>query len=215
MSPLATISAEVKGPGAMFPALFSMPKGDDFERFGYEAHEYFVSGTANGQPYTHADRHSQAGGRIAVTAASMLAESMHPSGNAWMFHFTHRLHDDSGHIGVEILTSATAAVRSSSTPKRYKRLAGGRRAGGRDHRAGRRAAEIEAAARIRCAALPIRKMILAGTSASAAVLVQLSAGAHGAIGSPDMKPIYDGFLPTSTGAQHPTDRRADDSRCRR
>ena len=38
--PLAAISAEVKSPGTMFPALFSMPKGDDFDHFGYEAHEY-------------------------------------------------------------------------------------------------------------------------------------------------------------------------------
>src|SRR4051812_31390246 len=29
VSPLAAISAEVKGPGAMFPALMSMPSGED------------------------------------------------------------------------------------------------------------------------------------------------------------------------------------------
>ncbi len=62
--------------------------GDDMAHFKYEAHEYFVSGTANGQPYTT---------RIVVRRPAdaakfsglVLAESMHPSGNAWMFHFTH------------------------------------------------------------------------------------------------------------------------------
>jgi hypothetical protein len=49
------------------------------------------------------------------------------------------------------------------------------------------------------AAYRIRKMILAGTSASAAVVINYLP-AHTVLRLPDMSPIYDGFLPTSTGA---------------
>ena len=104
VSPLATLSPEVTGPGQMFPGLMSMPAGDDFAHFKYEAHEYYASGTANGQPYKT---------RIVIRKPSdnsrfsgfILAESMHPSGNAWEFHFTHTYTMASGHIGLEIVTS--------------------------------------------------------------------------------------------------------------
>src|SRR4030095_1172668 len=49
---LPTISAEVTGPGPIFESLMELKPGDDMAHFKYEAHEYFVSGTANGQPYT-------------------------------------------------------------------------------------------------------------------------------------------------------------------
>ena len=88
VTPLAMIFPEVTGPGEMFPALMALPEGDDLAHFGYEEEEYFVSGTANGAPYAT---------RIVIRKPSddprfsgiVVAESMHPSGNAWMFHFTH------------------------------------------------------------------------------------------------------------------------------
>ena len=80
--------------------------GDDLAHFSYVTKEYFVSGTANGQPYKT---------RIVIRRPAdnskfsglVLAESMHPSGNPWMFHFTHTYSMTEGHIGLEILTSAT------------------------------------------------------------------------------------------------------------
>jgi hypothetical protein len=50
------------------------------------------------------------------------------------------------------------------------------------------------------ARLPVRKLVLGGTSASAAVLVRYLP-AHRVYRLADMKPIYDGFLPTSTAAE--------------
>jgi hypothetical protein len=52
------------------------------------------------------------------------------------------------------------------------------------------------------AALPIRRMVLAGTSASAAVVINYLPW-HPVARLADMKPIYDGFMPTSTGATIP------------
>ena len=49
------------------------------------------------------------------------------------------------------------------------------------------------------AGLAIRKMVLGGTSATAAVLIRYLP-AHMVYRTPDMKSIFDGFMPTSTGA---------------
>ena len=69
---------------------------------------------------------------------------MHPSGNAWMFHFTHAYSMTTGHIGLDILTS-TSVPFAEFNPERYKRSAGRPGTGDRDPRAGRRADEVETA----------------------------------------------------------------------
>jgi hypothetical protein len=51
--------------------------------------------------------------------------------------------------------------------------------------------------------LPVRKMILAGSSASAATAQNYLSNAHMALRLADMKPIYDGFMPTSANGQVP------------
>ena len=195
VSPIAAVSAAVTGPGRMFPSLMSLPAGDDLAHFEYEATEYVVSGTAGGQPYRT---------RIVVRKPSddsrfsgiVLAESMHPSGNAWMFHFTHTYTMASGHIGLDIVTSDPADL-VEFNGGRYKdlRIARGQ------------ASEIiaQVGALVRSdqpdnplAGLPVRKMILAGTSASAGVLINYLP-AHMVYRLEDTTPIYDGFLPTSNG----------------
>lgn len=191
----ATISAEVSGPGPMFSSLMDLPPGDDMARFRYETHEYFVSGTANGQPYRTrlvvrrpADRNQFSG--------IVLAESMHPSGNAWMFHFTHTYTMNAGHIAVEIVTSTPAQF----TAVNQARYADMRIDQGQVNEV---LAQVGAMLRVSpespLAGLPVRKVIFAGTSASAAVLVNYLP-AHMVYRLPGLKPIYDAFLPTSTGA---------------
>ena len=197
VSARATISAEVESPGTMFAALFSLPKDDDFAHFDYEAKEYFVSGTAAGQPYKT---------RIVIRKPSddrrfsglVLVESMHPSGNAWMFHFTHRYAMSEGIIGVEIVTSGFPQL-VNHNEARYRDLAVA------PEQASEVIAQVGAALKARdranpLARLPLRKMVLGGTSASAAVLVRYLP-AHRVYRLADMAPIYDGFLPTSTAAE--------------
>src|ERR1044071_6114261 len=169
--------------------------GDALAHFTYVTKEYFVSGTANGQPYTT---------RIVIRKPSdngkfsglVLAESMHPSGNPWMFHFTHRYSMTEGHIGLEILTTSPQGI-ADANPDRYKGLAV---AAGQGN---------EIIAQVRAllksphpdnplAGLRIRGMILAGSSASAAVVVNYLPASM-VFRLADMKPVYDGFLPTSNG----------------
>jgi hypothetical protein len=197
VSAIAAISDEVSRPGTMFPALFSMPAGDDLSDFRYEAKEYFVSGRANGEAYKT---------RIVIRkpiddsrfSGLVLTESMHPSGNAWMFHFTHRYTMDAGHIGVEIVTSSLPLFLDHNEARyRDLKLSPGQ------------ASEIiaQVGALIKSsqpdnplAGLAARKFILAGTSASAGVLIRYLP-AHLVLRLPDMSPIYDGFLPTSNDSE--------------
>ena len=122
---------------------------------------------------------------------------MHPSGNAWMFHFTHVYTMTSGHIGLDVLTS-TPVPFAEFNPERYKDLQV------LPGQATEILAQVGALMKSKqadnpLAGLPVRRMILAGTSASAAVVVNYLNG-HMVYRLADMKPIYDGFLPTSTGA---------------
>jgi Alpha/beta hydrolase domain len=196
VSPLATASPSAAGPGQMFPALMSLPAGDDMTHFGYEAKEYFVGGTANGQPYKT---------RVVVRKPSddsrfsgiVLAESMHPSGNAWMFHFTHTYTMSSGHIGLEIVTSDPAQFVAFNSARYSDLRVGPGQANEIIAQVGALIRSSQATSPL--AGLPVRKMILAGTSASAGVLVNYLP-AHMIYRLADMKPIYDGFLPTSNGA---------------
>ncbi len=196
VTPIPTVSAEITGPGKPFESLMELPPTDDMTHFKYEAKEYLISGTANGQPYKTriVVRRPIDAGRF---GGLVLAESMHPSGNAWMFHFTHRYSMTAGHIGLDILTS-THEPFAEFNPERYKDL---RVLPGQ-------APEIlaQVGALIRSseagnplAGLPVRKMILAGTSASAAVVIGYLP-AHMVLRRAGLQPIYDGFLPTSTGA---------------
>jgi hypothetical protein len=196
--PLPAVSGEVTGPGPMFESLMTLAPGDDMARFEYQAREYLVSGMASGEPYV--SRIVVRRPRTARFSGLVLAESMHPSGNAWMFHFTHRYSMSSGHIGVEILTSsATPLVEFNRA--RYGTL----------RTAPSQASEIlaQVGALIKSnrpanplAGLRVRQAILAGTSASAAVVINYLP-THLARRLADDRPVYDGFLPTSTGADAP------------
>ena len=193
-APLATISAELTGPGQMFESLMELKPGDDMAHFKYEAKEYVVSGTANGQPYRT---------RIVIRkpidhakfSGLVLAESMHPSGNAWMFHFTHRYSMDAGHVALDILTSSPEAF-IERNPERYK---GFQTAQGQASEIIAQVGALIKSKQSPIAMLPIRRMVLAGSSASAGVLVNYLP-AHMVLRLADMKPIFDGFLPTSNGA---------------
>jgi hypothetical protein len=170
--------------------------GDVMAHFRYETREYFVSGVAGGQPYRT---------RIVIRKPSepkrlsglVLAESMHPSGNAWMFHFTHTYSMASGHIGLDILTSTHVPLVEFNRA-RYGELSVAQGQGNDI------LAQVGALIKSKepgnpLAGLPSRKMILAGTSASAAALINYLP-AHMVYRLPDMSPLYDGLLPTSTGA---------------
>jgi hypothetical protein len=193
---LPMLTPEITGPGPIFDSTPSLPAGKGLAAFKYELKEYFVSGMANGQPYT-----TRLVVRRPANARSfsglVLAESMHSSGAAHMFEFTSGYTMSSGHAAVEILTTGPMQL-AQFNQERYKDLKVG----------GGQASEIlaQVGALVR-AGTPLggtkpRKMVLAGTSMSAGTLLNYLP-AHKVFRTPDMQRIYDGFYPTSNGSLVP------------
>jgi hypothetical protein len=189
---LPTLSPEVTGPGPMFDSSPSLAPGKGLAAFNYETHEYFVSGTANGEPYTT---------RLVVRKPAdnskfsglVLAEAMHGSGAAHMFEFTSIYTMSSGHAAVEILTTPPAQF-VTLNEARYRTL----------KLNGAQTNEIlaQVGSLVRSGTLvggPVRKMVLGGTSMTAGVLINYLP-AHMVYRTPQMQRIYDGFLPMSNGA---------------
>jgi hypothetical protein len=192
---LPALSAEVTGPGPMFDSAPSTAPGKGVREFAYDVREYWLSGAANGQPYKT---------RLVVRAPSdrarfsgiVVMEAMHPSGAAHMFEFTSIYSMTAGHALAEVVVAPNATAQFTRLNEaRYRdfQLAQGQ------------ASEILAQAgslvrdpqRGPLGGLTVRKMVLGGTSATAATLITYLP-AHLVYRTPGSQRIYDGFLPTST-----------------
>jgi hypothetical protein len=208
-APIPT-AVEVTGPGAFFETFMDdhddaknvqIAAKDIYAKYSYEAKEYFVTGTAsNGQAYKT---------RIVIRKPKdnskfnglILAESMHPSGNPWVFHFVQVYAMTQGVIGLEMLTSASPGL-VANNEARYKDI------NVPNAIANDIIAQVGALIKSNhkdnpLNGLTVRKMILTGSSASAGVAQQYLTNAHMAMRLTDMKPIYDGFMPTSANGQIP------------
>jgi len=191
--PLPTLSAKVTGPGAMYDSAVGQWPGRDVKFYKYDTDEYFVSGTANGKPYkTRLVIRKPADN--ARFSGLVLAESMHPAGNAHGFEYTSVYLMDSGHIAAEILTSGPARPQSTNA-ERYADLV---MSNDQTNEILAQVGALVKSSRGPLAGLTVRKMVLFGTSASSAVLTNYLP-AHMVYRTPEMQRIYDGFLPTSNG----------------
>jgi hypothetical protein len=125
-----------------------------------------------------------------------VVEAMHPSGAAHMFEFTSKYTMSSGHMAVEAVTDLTEPL--AQNKERYKDLKVDR------DQVSEILAQVgalikQSKADTPFAGLRTRKMVMLGTSATAAILIGYLP-AHMVFRTPDMQRIYDGFLPMSTGA---------------
>lgn len=191
---LPRMSIEVTGPGPIFDSAPSQMPGKSLDDFGYVTNEYFVSGIADGRPYTT---------RLVVRrpgddrqfSGLVLAESMHSSGAAHAFEFTAPYVMSSGHAAVEILTTSPAQL-IEHNKARYSSLEI------QNGQANDILAQVGALVKSEhgpFGALEVRKMVLSGSSMSSGTLINYLP-AHMKYRTPDMRHIYDGFMPTSTGA---------------
>src|SRR6187401_1247775 len=191
---LPTLSEEITGPGPIYESVQSLPPGKTLAAAGYQAKEYFVTGTANGQPYKT---------RIVVRMPSdkskfsglVLVESMHGSGSAHMFEFTSMYTMASGHAAVEILTTAPAQNVSATNKDRYKDLQVN------DSQRNEIFAQVGSLVRTGrpLGGVAVRKMVLGGTSQTAGFVIAYLP-AHVVYRTPENGRIYDGFMPTSNGS---------------
>jgi hypothetical protein len=189
---LPALSAEITGPGPIFDSIPSQAPGLAPEDFDFQMREYFVSGTADGRPYTT---------RIVVRSPAenqpftglVVVESMHSSGSAHGFEFNAAYIMDAGHAAVEILTTSPAQFVELNAD-RYRDLRV------EDGQTNEILAQVGALLKSEQAPLrsPARKTVLWGTSMTAATLINYLPD-HRVYRTPDMGPIFDGFMPTSTG----------------
>jgi hypothetical protein len=190
---LPTLSAPVTGPGAAFDSAPSLAPELGLARFRYETTEYFVSGTAAGQPYTTRVVVRQPA-NDAEFSGLVLAESMHGSGAAHMFEFVSGYLMDEGHAAVEIVTTS---------PQQFVAFNAARYGDMKVENGQQNEIIAQVGALLRSSksplAGPVRKMVLGGTSMSAGTLINYLP-AHIVFRTPEMNRIYDGFMPTSTGS---------------
>jgi hypothetical protein len=198
---LPTVTGPITGPGAMYESVQSLAAGHGLDKYKYEAKEYFISGTAQGQPYKTriVVRKPASNGKF---SGLVLLEAMHPSGSAHMFEFTSMYSMNSGHASVEIQPNGgLEQVIRPSNPERYKDFAA---AGNQTNEI---IAQVGALVKSKDKSNPfagqtVRKIVLAGTSATAGTLIQYLP-ANLVYRTPDMQRIYDGFMPTSNGSNIP------------
>jgi hypothetical protein len=194
--PVPVISGPVTGPGVMYPnpLVNVVPAAIQVEDFPYLTEEYFVSGIANGAPYTT---------RIVVRrpirthefSGTVVAEAQHSGGRSLIFEWSRVSILSRRHMFVEIVHSAAnIALIKALNPQRYAALTI------TDGQANEIIAQVGRL--IKSDSVPfvgydIKRATLMGTSASSAT-VRTYLGAHPELRLPDGAPIFDGFLLTST-----------------
>jgi len=194
--PVPMISPVVSAPGPMYPdpAISVVPAAVKVEDFPYVTEEYFVSGTAAGVPYQT---------RIIVRrpkdpkafSGTVAAEAQHAGGRSLIFEWSRVSVLTRHHLFVEIVHSpASVATLKMFNAERYAPL---NIAMGQANEIIAQVGRLVKAKTGPFAAYDIKRITLMGTSASSAT-VRTYLGAHGELRMPDGKPIYDGFLLTST-----------------
>jgi hypothetical protein len=195
--PAAGFAGPVTEGGAMYPGLRPEEPGTTAADFGYATDEYFVSGTANGQPYKTRIlvRHPLPPERF---SGIVVAESMHSNGFAVTFEPARKSFFMRGYVHVEIAAQvANIATLKGFNPVRYvdTSIANGQ------------TSEIIAQVGVLIksnlsngplAPLSVRKLLLEGTSQASAVLRTYQQQKHFGSRMPDGSAIVDGYLATST-----------------
>jgi hypothetical protein len=194
--PIPTISAVVAGPGGMYPdpAINVVPEATQVEAFPYVTEEYFVTGTAFGSPYTT---------RIVVRrpkdvnafSGTVVAEAQHAGGRSLVFEWSRVSILTRNHLFVEIVHGqANIAQLKTFNPERYKTL---EIAPGQTNHILAQVGMLIKSRGGPFAAYDVKRITLMGTSASSGT-VRSYLPVHLDSRMADGKPIYDGFLLTST-----------------
>jgi hypothetical protein len=197
--PTPTFDGPITEGGDMYPGLRPEAPGTTAADFGYATDEYFVSGTANGQPYKT---------RILVRrpvpaerfSGIVVAESMHSNGFAVTFEPARKYFFLRGHVHVEIAAqqSNVNTTLKGFNPVRYASLS---------IPSGAQTSEIIAQVGLLIksnlskgplAPLSARALFMEGTSQASAVLRTYQQQKHFQSRMPDGSSIMDGYLATST-----------------
>jgi hypothetical protein len=194
--PVPEISGPITGPGRMYPdpPVSVTPTAVKVEDFPYLTDEYFVTGTVGDAPYTT---------RIIVRrpretkafSGTVVAEALHAGGRSLIFEWSRQSILTRHHIFVEIVHSpANINLLKTFNAERYTSL---NIAMGATNEVIAQVGRLLKSKTGPFAAYDVQRATLMGTSASSAT-VRTYLGAHPNLRMPDGKPIFDGFLLTST-----------------
>ena len=205
---IPAVEGPITGPGPMHPGLRDGPAGTNLEDFGYLVEEYFVSGSANGQPYKT---------RLLIRkpanpkqfSGMLVGEPTHRGGNALICQFARFGIGKRGHAcatvaarRINLTNPATAGA--GLWEFNFERYGTLRVA---DNQANEVIAQVGRLLRSNLAGGPmgdysVRTLILSGTSdSSGATRAYMSSSTqldHADLRMPDGGPIHQGFFVTST-----------------
>jgi hypothetical protein len=199
--PVPTIKGPIAGPGLMYPnpPISIVAGAARVEDFPYVTEEYFVSGSVGDAPYVT---------RIIVrrprNAASfsgtVVSEALHAGGRSLIFEWSRESILKRGHLFVEIVHSAANInLLKTFNAERYAPLT---IAMGQTNDVIAQVGRFIKSRTGPFAGLDVRQVTLMGTSASSGT-VRGYLPAHATLRMPDGKPIFDGFLLTSTNGNTP------------
>ena len=199
--PIPTASAVVAGPGRTYPdpSISAVPGAARVEDFPYVTEERFVSGTANGVPYTTRVliRRPTDGGRFSGT---VVAEALHAGGRSLIFEWSRVSILTRNHVFAEIVHSpANIALLKTFNPERYTSLS---IAMGQTNEILAQVGRLLKSPDGPLGAYRVQRVTLMGTSASSGTVRNYLA-AHAELRLPTGGPIFDGFLLTSTNGNVP------------
>jgi hypothetical protein len=194
--PVPTASAATTGPGRMYPdpAISIVPGAARVEDFPYVTEELFVSGTANGAPYTT---------RIIIRRPTdkarfsgiVTAEALHAGGRSLIFEWSRVSILTRGHVFAEIVHSpGNIALLKTFNAERYAALS---ITMGQTNEIIAQVGRLLKTPDGPLRGYPVRHVTLMGTSASSGT-VRNYFPAHAEFRLPTGGPIFDGFLLTST-----------------
>lgn len=195
---LPTVEGPIIGPGPMYPGMRPLEAGTEPEAYGYQTEEYFVSGTANGAPYTT---------RILVRSPEkakrfsgmVVAESMHSNGFAVTFEPSRHSFLLRGHVHVEVASqpgNVTGTLKGFNA-ERYARLSVAN--GQTSQILGQVGVLLKSGLKNGpLHPLKARHVLMMGTSQSSGVLRTYQSQQHVQARMPDGSAIIDGYLAVST-----------------
>ena len=199
--PVPTIAGPISGPGRMYPdpAVNVTPNAVKVEDFPYVTEEYFVSGTIAEAPYT--TRIIVRRPRIASAfRGTVVAEALHAGGRSLIFEWSRQSILTRNHMFVEIVHSgANINLLKTFNADRYASM---NIAMGQTNEVIAQVGRLIKSRTGPFAAYDVRQTTLMGTSASSGT-VRNYLPAHATLRLPDGKPIFDGFLLTSTNGNSP------------
>ena len=199
--PVPAVSGPVTGPGLAYPnpPVSIVPGAVRVEDFPYVTEEFFVSGTANDAPYT-TRMIVRRPKDVNAFSGTVVAEALHAGGRSLIFEWSRVSILTRGHIFVEIVHSApNVGLLKTFNAERYATL---NVAAGQTNEIIAQFGRLMKSGGGPFAPYRVRYITVMGTSASSGT-VRGYLRSHVDLRLPDGKPIFDGFLLTSTNGNEP------------